>query len=211
MLHVQVLLGIFVRQARRTRPPGGGAVQRRSPVRSLLRPRRVRPKGRRRREIPGSPLGARQRTMRLERRRFSWRARDAPHDRRERPPEAHLLVAAAVDATQRGLAGGELEVMRVGGIVGRRRHIWERLLPQGVGFGHLAHLDGDFHGSDRVAEEHRLLSGARYNPRAQGRGLRSTRCKTSEESFVFSRRTSDKVVPSRRARAWPDATRLLVS
>ena len=43
MLHVQVLLGIFVREARRTRPPGGGAVQRRSPIRSLLRPRRVRP------------------------------------------------------------------------------------------------------------------------------------------------------------------------
>ena len=38
-----------------------------------------------------------------------------------------------------------------------------------------------------------LVSGARYNPRAQGRGLTSTRCKTSEESFVFSGRTSDKV------------------
>ena len=148
MLHVQVLLGIFVREARRTRPPGGGAAQRRSPI-SLLRPRRIRPEGRGRREIPGSPLGARQRRVRLERRRFSWGARDAPHDRRERPPEAHLLVAAAVDATQRGLAGGELEVMRVGGIVGRRRHIWERLLPQGVGFGHLAHLDGDLDGSGR--------------------------------------------------------------
>ena len=55
MLHVQVLLGIFVRQARRTRPPGGGAAQRRSPI-SLLRPRWIRPKGRRRGEIPGSPL-----------------------------------------------------------------------------------------------------------------------------------------------------------
>ena len=156
MLHVQVLLGIFVREARRTRPPGGGAVQRRSPVRSLLRPRRVRPKGRRRREIPGSPLGARQRTMRLER-LLSWRARVAPHDRRERPLEAHRPAAAAVDGAQRGLEGGDLEVMRVRRIVGRRRHIWERLLPQGVGFGHLAHLDGDLDGSDRVAEEHRLL------------------------------------------------------
>ena len=56
-----------------------------------------------------------------------------------------------------------------------------------------------------------VVSGARYNPRAQGRGLRSTRCKTSEESFVFSGRTSDKASATRNHAAGEPRKAVLVS